>query len=95
VPTATQPVGTASVIIEAKLATNESLKTNLASQLVEKYLIPTGCHYGMYLIYWAKPEQWPGSPADPDKLKAEIERQAAQVGNGIQVRPYILDISHS
>jgi hypothetical protein len=95
VPTATQPAGTASVIIEAKLATNESLKTNLASQLVEKYLIPTGCHYGMYLIYWAKPEQWPGSPDDPDKLRAELERQAAQVGYGIQVRPYILDISHS
>jgi hypothetical protein len=95
VPTATWPAGTASVIIEAKLATNEHLMTALADQLVEKYLIPTGSQYGIYLVYWAKPEQWPGSPADRAALQAELERQAAEVGGGVHVRPYILDISHS
>lgn len=95
VPTVTRPPGTASVIIEAKLVTNKSLMTALADQLVEKYLIPTGSQYGIYLVYWAKPEQRPGSPADLARLQAELERQAAEAGGGVHVRSFILDISHS
>jgi hypothetical protein len=95
VPTATRPAGTASVIIEAKIATSKRLESALTSQLIRKYLVPTGCECGIYLVYWAKPEQWPGSPADPAELQRGLERQAAQAGDGIHVRPYILDISYS
>jgi hypothetical protein len=94
VPTAGYPAGAASVIIEAKLATNSSLMTNLNNQLVRQYLIPTGCRDGIYLVYWAKPEQWPGSPRDRAALLQELQRQAAEAGNGIHVRPCILDISY-
>jgi hypothetical protein len=27
------------------------------NQLVRQYLIPTGCQYGIYLVYWAKPQR--------------------------------------
>lgn len=93
-PTAAYPANTASVIIEAKLVTNRSLRTNLKNQLVRQYLIPTGCQHGIYLVYWAKPEQWPGSPADQTALLRELQQQAAEAGSGIYVRPYILDISY-
>lgn len=95
VPTASYPADIASVITEAKLATNRSLRTALKNQLVRQYLIPTGCQYGIYLVYWAKAEQWRGSPADRAGLLRELEQQAAEVGNGLHVRPYILDISYS
>jgi hypothetical protein len=92
--TASYPAGTASVIIEAKLATNRSLRTALKNQLVRQYLVPTGCQHGIYLVYWAKPEQWHASPANRDGLLRELQQQAAEVGSGIHVRPYILDISY-
>ena len=68
---------------------------NLNNQLVRQYLIPTGCQHGIYLVYWAKREQWATSPADPAALLRELEKQASEVGGSIQVRPFILDISHS
>jgi hypothetical protein len=92
VPTNTDPPGTACVITEAKLATNDTLMTAMHDQLAREYLIPTGRSYGIYLVYWAEPEQWHGSPADPDGLMQELEQQAADAG--LHIRPYILDISH-
>ena len=77
VPTS-YPAGAASVIIEAKLATNSSLRTNLNNQLVRQYLIPTGCQDGIYLVYWAKP-QWPGSPqTGPPSCRNSNGRQPKQ-----------------
>lgn len=92
--TATHPACTARIIVEAKRAINDSLMTGLHDQLVQQYLIPTGCRHGIYLVYWARPEQWHGSPADPAQLTRELEQQAAAVGAGLDIRPYILDISH-
>jgi hypothetical protein len=92
--TAAHPASTARVIAEAKRVTNDSLMTGMHDQLVRQYLVPTGRRYGLYLVYWAKPEQWPGSPADRSQLARELEQQAAEAGDGLRIRPYILDISH-
>jgi len=94
VPTATHPATTARVIIEAKRVTNDTLTTGMHDQLIQQYLIPTGRRHGIYLVYWAKPEQWPGSPADPAQLSRELEQQGAQAGDELRICPYILDISH-
>ena len=92
--TATHPASTARVIAEAKRATNDSLMTGMRDQLVRQYLVPTGRRHGIYLVYWARPEQWHGSPANPSQLARELEQQAAEAGDGLRIRPYILDISH-
>ena len=51
-PTATQPPSIARVIAEAKLVTSRELMTAMHDQLIQRYLIPTGLQYGIYLIYW-------------------------------------------
>ena len=94
VPAATYPAGTARVTVEAKRATNDSLMTGMHDQLIRQYLIPTGRRHGIYLVYWARPEQWHGSPPDRAHLARELEQQAAEADDGLRIRPYILDISH-
>lgn len=68
-------------------------------QLIQRYLIPTGLRYGIYLICWIDPAQRPAGkhkgPADRDKLAEQLTAQAAAADSGRQVRPRILDISHS
>lgn len=97
-PTATQPPTSARVIAEAKLVTNSTLLTAMEEQLVQRYLIPAGLQYGIYLIYWIDPRQRPtGSrarSADRDALVQQLNEQAAKAGDGLQIRPYLLDISH-
>jgi len=92
--TATHPASTARVIAEAKRVTNDSLTTGMHDQLVRQYLVPTGRRHGIYLVYWAKPEQWHGSPADPAQLARNLRQQAAEASEGLDIRPYILDISY-
>jgi hypothetical protein len=92
--TATHPASTARVIVEAKRVTNDSLMTGMHDQLIRQYLIPTGRRHGIYLVYWAKPEQWRGSPPDRAQLAHELQQQAAEADHGLRIRPYILDISH-
>lgn len=99
--TATQPVSLAQVIIEAKLINHPKLMTAMRDQLVQQYLVPTGVHHGVYLIYWVTPEQRPSQPTswtrkdrnDHHALVQEMKSQAAALGNGLSVRPYLLDIS--
>jgi len=68
--------------------------TGMHDQLIRQYLIPTGRRHGIYLVYWARPEQWHGSPPDRAHLARELEQQAAEADDGLRIRPYILDISH-
>ena len=97
-PTATQPPSTARVIAEAKLVTSRELMTAMHDQLIQRYLIPTGLQYGIYLIYWIDPAQRPAGkykgPTDRDELAEQLTGQAAAADGGRQIRPYILDISH-
>jgi hypothetical protein len=92
--TATTPASPARVLIEAKKVTNDKLMTGLHDQLIQKYLIPTGCRHGIYLVYWASPQQWRGSPADSGQLTRELQKQADAADDQLDIRPYILDISH-
>jgi len=97
-PTATQPPSTARVIAEAKLVTDPGLMTAMQDQLVQRYLIPAGLQHGIYLVYWIDPDQRPAGsakgPTDRDRLKQQLTQQAAEAGDGLQIHPYILDISH-
>lgn len=97
-PTATQPPTSARIIAEAKLVTNSTLLTAMEDQLVQRYLIPAGLQYGIYLIYWIDPRQRPAASrarsADRDTLVQQLNEQAARAGEGFQIRPYLLDISH-
>jgi hypothetical protein len=97
-PTATQPPSSARVISEAKLVTNRDLLTALQDQLAQRYLIPAGLEYGIYLVYWIEPGQRPAgspaSPADRDPLLQRLTEQAATAGDALHIRPYLLDISH-
>jgi hypothetical protein len=97
-PTATQPVGTARVIIEAKLVTNTGLMTAMHDQLVQRYLLPEGVQHGIYLIYWTSADQRSAAglkkdPADRDDLLEELQRQAAAAGPDLCIQPFLLDIS--
>jgi hypothetical protein len=93
-PTATHPSGSACVIAEAKLITHRAVLTALHDQLVQRYLIPAGLRHGIYLVYWTDLRQRHGGPSDRDQLLRELIQQAASAGDGLHVRPYILDISH-
>jgi len=97
-PAATQPADTACVIAEAKLVTNGELMTAMRNQLVLRYLVPAGLQYGIYLVYWISPEQRATrrrTYTSKDRLLRSLNQQAAQVGQRIQIKPFLLDISHA
>ena len=99
-PTATQPPDTARVIAEAKLVTNTTLMTAMHDQLVQRYLVPAGLQYGIYLVYWISPSQRsagrsPKGTTDQAELMQQLKQQAtAAAGQGLQIQPFLLDISH-
>ncbi len=65
------------------------------TQLVEKYMLPKGARHGIYLIYWTDPSQRTKGPRDRDQLLQLLEEQAAQAADqGLEIRPYLLDISY-
>ncbi len=71
--------------------------TAMHNQLVLRYLVPTGLQYGIYLVYWISPEQRATrrqTHTSRDRLLRSLNRQAAKVGQGIQIKPFLLDISH-
>ena len=96
-PVATQPADTACVIAEAKLVTNRELMTAMRNQLVLRYLVPTGLRYGIYLVYWISPGQRATrrrTHTSKERLLRSLNQQATEVGQGIQIKPFLLDISH-
>jgi hypothetical protein len=96
-PAATQPTDTACVIAEAKLVTNDELMAAMHNQLALRYLVPTGLQYGIYLVYWISPEQRATrrqTHTRKDRLLRSLNQQAANVGHGIHIKPFLLDISH-
>ena len=99
-PTATQPPDSARVIAEAKLVTNATLMTAMHDQLVQRYLVPAGLQYGIYLVYWISPSQRyagrsPKGTTDQAELMQQLKQQAtAAAGQGLQIQPFLLDTSH-
>ncbi len=74
--------------------------TAMDDQLIDRYLIPIGRQHGIYIVYWVKPEQRPSSwakqrAADRDVLLSELREQAGKAQHrGMQIVPYVLDVSH-
>jgi hypothetical protein len=102
ITTATHPPGKALVIAEAKLITNKNLKTDMHKQLVKRYMIPTGARRGIYLVYWIDylvywidPGQRQKGPRGQQALTQALAKQAATASSqGLEIRPYLLDISY-
>ncbi len=97
VPTATARTTLARVILEAKRLDNTGLERNLLDQLDRRYLVPTGLRHGIYLVYWVTPDQrpagWTTKHPHPTDLHKLLAAQAATASPGLQISPYILDIS--
>jgi hypothetical protein len=96
-PAVTHPAAAVRVITEAKLVTNDTVKTAMHNQLISRYLIPTGLQHGIYLVYWIPASQRrtrKRTRADPAELLRQLERQAASAGQDIHITPFLLDITH-
>lgn len=69
--------------------------TAMHSQLVQQYMLPKGTHQGIYLVYWTDPAQRAKGRRDRDRLIKALTEQAAQAASyGLEIRPYLLDISY-
>jgi hypothetical protein len=98
--TSTTDRGTlARVLIEAKRVDNRELLAAMNDQLVDRYLVPMNRHHGIFLVYWINPDQRRdngprGAASDECTLLAQLNEQARAAGAaGVQVVPFVLDIS--
>jgi hypothetical protein len=46
------------VVIEVKGCWHDELKTAMETQLVDRYLVPSGYQYGLYLVGWFLCDKW-------------------------------------
>ncbi|MDQ1250160.1 MAG: hypothetical protein QG597_4539 [Actinomycetota bacterium] len=96
-PTNTAPIGVATVIIEAKLASNNEVPTALKDQLVMRYLAAANQRHGIYLVYWVPPEQRRSGSrtvyADKEQLLNDMRSWAVEVAPQYEINVYALDVS--
>jgi hypothetical protein len=93
--TATHPPGKALVIAEAKLITHKHLMTAMHSQLIQQYMLPKRARQGIYLVYWTDPSQREKGRRDQGRLRKDLTEQAAQAAkHGLEIRPFLLDVSY-
>lgn len=87
----------ARVLIEAKHVDNNSIKMSLRNQLHKLYMLPTGERYGIYLVYWIRPEQrpagWTKTQFPTKEGLIEFLDEQAKSAAGSHIVPYVLDIS--
>jgi hypothetical protein len=69
-------------------------------QLIDRYLVPMGLRYGIFLVYWIRPDQRPtgwahGQPPDMSNLRSQLTDQADVIRRtvGAEVAVYVLDVS--
>ena len=69
-------------------------------QLAERYLVPMGLKYGIFLVYWIRPDQRPtgwthGQAPNMSNLISQLTDQADVVLRtvGAEVAVYVLDVS--
>ena len=90
------------VIIEVKGCWNPDLDTAMQTQLVERYMKDTECHYGIYLVGWFACLQW--DPTDPrqgktpkisiEDARRQFQDQAAKLsGKGQSVLSVVLNVA--
>lgn len=85
-------------VIEAKGCWNGELFTALEAQLVREYIVRLRAQAGVYLIGWFEADKW--DPTDGrrktvpkmsvDNVRAKLESQAANLPEGIIVRPVVI-----
>jgi hypothetical protein len=94
VTTATHPAGKAHVIVEAKHVTNKDLMIDMHRQLARRYMLPKQARCGIYLVYWTDPDQRHAGPTGKRELLEQLKDQAAAAADeGLEIRPYLMDIS--
>lgn len=91
-----------SVIVETKGCWNRGLRTDMKTQLVDRYLNENPCQHGVYLVGWYKCPVWEESgdyryqdtpPCEMADIRQELEKQAAELSNDIKVRALVLDVT--
>lgn len=91
---AATPQSKLTVIVEVKKCSNDETRTHLKTQLVDRYLIPTGNHHGVFVVGRYDSD---GVGTCCDESKADLEEllttQAASVLPAHVVTPLVLDVS--
>lgn len=91
----------ATVLIEVKGCWNRGVKSDMADQLVGRYLSSSGNTHGIYVVLWFSAESWASSDhrrsrcgkADLQATRELFERQASGLSGAdrISVRSFVLD----
>ena len=87
-------------VIEVKGCWNPELFSGLENQLFREYMVQVRAPIGIYLVAWFDVAQWDNDdnrrrrvPKDPiDNVKERLTQQAAQIPEGFQVKPVVLEI---
>lgn len=100
VEVATTNGGTASVVIEAKVARAgygpATLVRPVETQLTDQYLVPLGIEHGVFLVFWFTGEHYEGPKTwqTPAELSSALQTKAATLlTRGVRVAPMVLDVS--
>ena len=87
------------VLVEAKGAWNDGLEQSLPDQLADRYLAPEGLTHGVYLVYWASPEDWTAGSEEARRgrvrrreTREALEDQLHAACLGLQARPCALQV---
>jgi hypothetical protein len=58
-------------------------------------MLPKGACRGIYLVYWTDPSQRTKGRRDRGRLiQALVQQAALAADHGLEIRPYLLDISY-
>jgi hypothetical protein len=90
---------TVSAVIETKGCWNDQLFTALEAQLFRDYMVRLRAQAGVYLVAWFETDMWDTTDyrrrdvpkMTLDAVKAELEKEAAQLPDGIMVRTVVIE----
>jgi hypothetical protein len=96
-----EPLDPIAAVIEAKGSWNAELFSALETQLVRGYMVQLGAPVGIYLVGWFEPAKWDPEDGRRDrvpnekveKVRWQLEQQAAAVPEGFRVRAVIMGIA--
>lgn len=94
--------GIIEVIVELKTARkgygSRNLLDPVESQLWEKYMYPTGCSHGLFVVLWfrdGKRYDYPKRWKNRDEFAGGLENscKAVTLANGVTIAPYVVDMT--
>jgi hypothetical protein len=92
------------IVIEVKGCWHDRLKTAMKTQLVNRYLVPSGYQHGLYLVGWFLCDEWDKSDSRKGKTpkwsfeetQVHFVNQAETLSiSGLDVRSFVLDVRWS